>query len=104
VNKVAELTTIQVRSTQGNGNQFPYGRTHEKTDTLSLVGGGSNALTAEDNPSDGRSKPLPYNKIEEKCRCIECYDEDSGKYKYWVGEPELMKYFGNAEYGVRGAE
>ena len=30
---------------------------------------------------------------EEKCKCTECYDEDSGKYKYWVGEPELMKYF-----------
>lgn len=31
--------------------------------------------------------------FEEKCKCIECYDEDSGKYKYWVGEPELVKYF-----------
>lgn len=41
---------------------------------------------------------------EEKCKCIECYDEDSGKYKYWVGEPELMKYFENAECGMRGAE
>ena len=30
---------------------------------------------------------------EEKCKCIECYDEDSGKYKYWVGAPELVKYF-----------
>lgn len=65
-----------------------------------------------DNPSDGRSKPLPYNtgegfgvylgkeEVEEKCKCIECYDEDSGKYKYWVGEPELMKYFENAECGA----
>ena len=44
--KIAELTMIQVRSTQGNGNQFPYGRTHEKTDTLTLVDGGSDALTA----------------------------------------------------------
>ena len=35
--------------------------------------------------------------IEEKCKCIECYDEDSGKYRYWVGEPELMKYFEGAE-------
>lgn len=41
---------------------------------------------------------------EEKCKCIECFDEDSGKYKYWEGAPELMKYFGNAEYGMRGAE
>ena len=67
-----------------------------------------------DNPS-GSASHLPLGKggfgvylgkeeVEEKCKCIECYDEDSGKYKYWVGEPELMKYFENAEYGMRGAE
>jgi hypothetical protein len=39
--------------------------------------------------------------IEEKCKCIECYDEDSGKYKYWVGDEKLMQYFENAECGVR---
>ena len=44
--KIAELTMMQVRSTQGNGNQFPYGRTHEKTDALLLADVGSNALTA----------------------------------------------------------
>jgi hypothetical protein len=68
-----------------------------------------------DNPSRREGvETLPYNTrgafykddalIEEKCKCMECYDEDSGKYKYWVGEPELMKYFENAECGIRGAE
>jgi hypothetical protein len=65
-----------------------------------------------DNPSDGRSKPLPYNtggafykekEVEEKCKCIECYDEDSGKYKYWVGDEKLMQYFENVECGVRNS-
>ena len=65
-----------------------------------------NCVHKVDNPSDGRSKPFLYDKggrlgiflskeeVEEKCKCIECYDEDSGKYRYWVGEPELMEYFG----------
>lgn len=56
-----------------------------------------------ESPAGGRSKPLPYSvyykeeAAEEKCKCIECYDEDSGKYKYWVGAPEMVKYFENAE-------
>ena len=53
-----------------------------------------------DNPTtagEGFGVYLGKEEVEEKCKCIECYDEDSGKYKYWVGEPELMKYFENAE-------
>ena len=69
-----------------------------------VANGYSNALTARTTPQSA-SRQLPLHRgafykeeeIEEKCKCIECYDEDSGKYKYWVGEPELMKYFENAE-------
>ena len=54
-----------------------------------------------DNPS-GSASHLPLHKggfykeeaAEEKCKCMECYDEDSGKYKYWVGDEKLMQYFG----------
>ena len=59
----------------------------------------------EGNPSRREGvETLPYKiyykeeAAEEKCKCIECYDEDSGKYKYWVGAPELVKYF----EGVQG--
>ena len=42
---------------------------------------------------------LSKEEIEEKCKCIECYDEDSGKYKYWVGDEKLMQYFGGESDG-----
>ena len=59
---------------------------------------------ADTFPSRGRLGVFfSKEEVEEKCKCTECYDEDSGKYKYWVGEPELMKYFGNAECGVRSS-
>ncbi len=65
---------------------------------------GGCAHKIEDNPS-AALRQLPLHKgafykeeeVEEKCKCIECYDEDSGKYRYWEAEPELVKYFGGAE-------
>ena len=69
-----------------------------------FANGSSNAecgvRNAEWTTPQSASRQLPLHRgafykeeVEEKCKCIECYDEDSGKYKYWVGAPELVKYF-----------
>ena len=65
-----------------------------------VTNGYSNALTTRTTPQSA-SRQLPLHRgafykekeVEEKCKCIECYDEDSGKYKYWEADAKLVEYF-----------
>ena len=35
---------------------------------------------------------------EDNCKCLVCYDEDSGKYRYWEENKEIIKLLERGDY------